>query len=356
MLKNIDKKMLKMFGIVIGIVALIFIILIIIIAVNGSTKTYLQVENMMIDGAKKYYQKNTDALPNNDNETSTISSDKLIEEGYLASFDKLLKDPTCSGQVNVSKSGNSYLYNATLNCNEKYATKKFKNILIDTVVNSGNGLYKYNDTYIYRGDDVNNYVSFADKIWRILKINADGSIKLIDTTKYNKVVWDDRYNSDKSYNIGINDYTVSRIKETLDEIEETYTNEDLSYMMKQNLCIGKRSNSDTSTDGNIECSKTFDNQYLGLIQINEFAQASLSELCKSPLDMECTNYNYLSDLRSSWTLTADSNTSYKVYKLANNIYLANANSSAQPSVVITINPNVNYATGDGTLENPYTFR
>lgn len=50
--------------------------------------------------------------------------------------------------------------------------------------NEVNGLYDYVDqygtkTYVYRGTDVNNYVSFAGLTWRILRIQEDGTIKLV---------------------------------------------------------------------------------------------------------------------------------------------------------------------------------
>ncbi len=45
------------------------------------------------------------------------------------------------------------------------------------------GIYKaeddYGTTYYFRGKQSYNYVSFADKIWRIVRINGDGSIRLI---------------------------------------------------------------------------------------------------------------------------------------------------------------------------------
>ena len=45
------------------------------------------------------------------------------------------------------------------------------------------GIYKaeddYGDSYYYRGKVTNNYVSFAGYIWRIIRINGDGSIRLI---------------------------------------------------------------------------------------------------------------------------------------------------------------------------------
>lgn len=36
-----------------------------------------------------------------------------------------------------------------------------------------------NTIYFYRGNVINNYVSFANKTWRILRINSDGSLRLI---------------------------------------------------------------------------------------------------------------------------------------------------------------------------------
>lgn len=47
-----------------------------------------------------------------------------------------------------------------------------------------NGLYDYVDdygtkTYIYRGTNVNNYVTFGGITWRILRIQSDGTIKLV---------------------------------------------------------------------------------------------------------------------------------------------------------------------------------
>ena len=37
----------------------------------------------------------------------------------------------------------------------------------------------YGDSYYYRGDVTNNYVKFADKYWRIVRINGDGTVRII---------------------------------------------------------------------------------------------------------------------------------------------------------------------------------
>ena len=60
--------------------------------------------------------------------------------------------------------------------------------LTDTYSNAGDasGLYKSVDgetnsgtTYFYRGAVTNNYVSFANMLWRIVRINEDGTIRLL---------------------------------------------------------------------------------------------------------------------------------------------------------------------------------
>ena len=49
------------------------------------------------------------------------------------------------------------------------------------LVSSGYGLYLYNDEYIYRGSNVNNYVKFSDseRIFRIVKVTKNNEVVLI---------------------------------------------------------------------------------------------------------------------------------------------------------------------------------
>ena len=70
---------------------------------------------------------------------------------------------------------------------------------------NGNGLYYTNETtednkgiYYFRGNVENNYVKFANILWRIIRINEDGSVRLITqdsvgTSKYNNNGNDNAY-------------------------------------------------------------------------------------------------------------------------------------------------------------------
>ena len=102
------------------------------------------------------------------------------------------------------------------------------------------GIYKaeddYGTTYYFRGKQSYNYVSFADKIWRIVRINGDGSIRLVldsvaDTTAFNTSYNDNAY---VGYMYGMTGQTSSNTNQciklnsagTAAEVDTTNTTED----------------------------------------------------------------------------------------------------------------------------------
>ena len=361
-LKSIDPRLLKRLEIILGIIIGITIIGVILVIIFGGRANYDVIENKMIDAAKKYYSKNEEKLPEADNGVVSVSTTTLVNEKYLKSLDKLAKnkDAACSGDVTVTKTNGFFLYSANLNCGKYYETKKLKDVIMNDTekASNGSGLYQEGDNYIYKGDDPNNYVSFADKTWRILRVNSDGTIRMMELTRRDGVIWDDRYNDDRQYASGINDFRISRIREYLEELyknEKEFSNENKSYISNQNLCIGKRSDEDTVNDGSLECSDVLENQPLGIMQLNEYMIPSLDKGCTSPSKQQCYNYNFLANV-VTWTLNADSANSYKVFKIANSAIATEANRTSPVKLIVNINSQVNYNSGDGTLENPYTFK
>ena len=87
---------------------------------------------------------------------STPTNIKTKTEEIIAQLDTTGKCPTVNedGSVNVTvgEATNGYL------CKAKDA---------------------YGDSYYYRGNVTNNYVKFADKYWRIVRINGDGTVRVI---------------------------------------------------------------------------------------------------------------------------------------------------------------------------------
>ena len=83
------------------------------------------------------------------------------------------------------------------------------------------GLYQatddYGTTYYFRGASTKNYMSFAGQIWRIVRINGDGSIRIIldsiaDMTKYNSNYNDNAY---IGYMYGMTGQTASNVNQCI---------------------------------------------------------------------------------------------------------------------------------------------
>lgn len=66
--------------------------------------------------------------------------------------------------------------------------------------NTGSGLYQANDddgvSYYFRGAITNNYVKFANKIWKVVRINGDGTVRLISKETIGSSVYNNYRSSD----------------------------------------------------------------------------------------------------------------------------------------------------------------
>ena len=172
---------------------------------------------------------------------------------------------TTSGNVTISDEGTTYIWYRTVSKNGNKSawtsspqvtnlrtTGAFAQKILDdnyniintspTLTNSSNntsdinGLYSSNDTndgkttYYFRGNVDNNYVSFAGFTWRIIRINEDGSIRMILQTGIN---------SNKTYAYGTGDknyYTESNAKTIVDDWYNTNLTSYEQYIVTNNYC------------------------------------------------------------------------------------------------------------------------
>lgn len=360
-LRKIDKKLLIKLLIPIALIIAVVIIVVIIKLLMGNRIEYAKIEDRMIKAAEKYYNANSEKLPTQNNGSVSINVEELVSGGYMKELSKLTKDKeaSCSGNVTVYKTGENHYYIPELNCGEYYKTTYLKDVLLKegNVVTSSDGLYNINGNYVYRGEKVNNYAKYAGKDWLILRVNNDGTIRMVELTEREHVVWDNRYNIESSFSSGINNYSLSRIRDSITEIyENEFSNEDKKYLVSQNMCIGGRKKTETINDGSIECSKTLENQMLSLPQVNEYLLASIDPNCSKITDSQCSNYNYFTRINTEfWSITIDADTTSKVYRMSPIPYLTDAANTSRIKVVVHINSKVRYVSGDGTKEKPYVF-
>lgn len=361
--KQLNKKLLLFTGIGIGFIILIAIGSLLLTLLKGSHQSYSEVESTMIKAATKYYSKNKELLPENNGGMVVVDVEDLIKEDYMKELNKLLKNgESCQGEVIVTKNDNYYYYAPTLDCGKEYITTTLSDKITEekNIVTEGDGLYLIGNDFVFRGEKVNNNLSFAGQTWRILRVKEDGTIRLLLTSRIPKVLWDDRYNEEKKTNSGINDFKLSRIYDSIKELysgKDLFNDSDRAKIVPQDLCVGKRGIYDTQNDGSIECAEIMENQAVGLLQANEFLLASLDSACESIDNRQCQNYNYLANINETyWSITADIETSHKAYKIGKNITPSTTASNARPFITIHLNSGIRYVSGDGSAETPYIVK
>lgn len=354
------KKLLIIAGAIVGLIILIIVVLLLI---NSFKKnTYQDVENKVLEAAKKYYSDNEKLLPKDVNGEVSINSSTLVAGGYLKELNELApnKNSNCTATVTVTNINQSYRYIAKLKCGKDYETTTLKDKIIsnEPPVISGQGLYEMNGGYVFRGDNPNNNLKLSGKNWRIVKIEDDYVEIILDEKLFNSV-WDDRYNSERGQGDGINDYKVSRANDYITNLyndESLVSNNSKSIVASHNLYVGKRSIDNTYNDGSIEKSEVLENKYAGLLPIFDFINASLDTNCVAPNTQACANYNYLTSFKYNWwTMTANADNTYKVYRINSNgkISDSRANTSTYIRPVLYLAKDAIYVSGNGTKDNPY---
>lgn len=355
--KLLENKLFKVCLIAIITIILIMVIVILFVA-NGSKRLS---QTMLINAAKRYYEMNTMQLPKENYATTRVALSTLVANGYI---NDQLEGLDCPSYVTATNMNGTYEYNAVILCdNTTRYTTPLINKLGSTIVTEGSGLYNYKGSYIYRGENPNNYIKIGNLNYRIIGIEANNTIKIIYNGVYNEFMpWDDRYNKDTDDQKGINDYVTnekSRIKEYLDSYftntnnGEEYTSKVISLLTPHTVCVGKVSMRDNTSN---VCSKTLDNQLISTITVNDYINASLDKDCSLTNSINCQNYNYLN--RNSWTLTANKDDSYTAFYISYYDGILKNYTSASNAVrpVLTLRNSVVYVSGTGTETDPYIIK
>ena len=364
--------------IVIFIIVLVVLILVFTIFfgknIAKKATTYNDMEGLLVNATKKYANDNVNKIPTKEEESNKVTLDTLENFGYIKEL-KALEDANvkCTGYTQMFYKNKNVVYVPYLKCGKYYETKSIADYILDkeTIVSSGDGLYKKGNTYVFRGEEPNNYLGIGNRLYRIIDINENGEVRLISENKFDiSFVWDDRYNPEKDENSGFNTYSKSRLKEYFDymiaynDTDEKseynyFSAQEMDKMIAHNVCTGKRSILDDRIDASVDCAEEEPNQYLSLIRISDYAQASIDQNCKTIYDKSCVNYNYLAHLGNNTfrTMNSVSDNSYQVYYINYGVAdVTRASNSFNANLVIYIDKLSLYASGLGTYDEPYVIR
>lgn len=366
-IKKLDKKFLMFTCCILLLPILLIVFLMIIQGCSNQKMSYEKYENKMISAAEKYFDEN-DLFPQSESAISRVDLSKLVEDEYIKDTLKSLDDDTCKGTVTVRRNGSTveenkdgFLnYTVSLECKD-YKTVTLNDLLIEDLTTSESGLYKYGSSYIYKGDDVDNYIKFYGTLYRILKIDENGILKLVKTESENiNQQWDNKYNTEVNNAYGKNIYKDSIV---LKKLMAYYKNDKRikklakEKIVSQDVCIGARKIGDIGITSQSDCSKILEKQPISLINVSDYASASLDSECNSIRAKSCRNYNYLRSVDiGSWTVNAVADNTYEVYILTDGIISRQeANRYDSYSVVIYIDGNEIISSGNGTSSDPYVI-
>jgi len=361
-----NKKILIIAGIILLIPILIIVFLAIFQGCANKKITPQEYEQKMISAAEMYL-KEKEKLPKEESAVESVDLSVLVKGKYIKSTEELIGDSSCNGIVTVRKNGSTvpeneggyFNYLTSLDCKE-YKTKNLKESLLKDLTTTGSGLYQENNYYVYKGDMVNNYIKFFGVNYRIINMNQDGVVKLIKSESESlDSYWDNKYNVEVSDMYGKNIYADSTIlKEIIDDYKNTKVIKANArkHIVSTEVCVDSRETNDGSI-GNYNCVNKLEKQVISLLDVSDFAKASLDPECNSIFSKSCGNYNYMKRLNlHTWTPVAVSNNSYQVYYLTNGIIKYQEASIYQNyNLVLHIDGEEKIVSGKGTEAEPYVI-
>lgn len=347
-----------------AITVLLIVILIIISACSNNVGgSYSSIESKMINAAKNYYNERQEKLPKEDGGSVKVTIGTLIDAELI----KEIKDPnnkeqTCDGFVQVKKVEDNYVYIPFLTCKGNYEPQYLTDAIKESKQDEyGNGVYEMDGEYVYRGDDVNNYVTFNNQTWRIMRLNSDNEIKIIlNNRTEEEYTWETSYNINKKESVGITDnYLNTNIRKSLLKYyNENFTQESKSLILSKTWCIGGLTIGEDFNKEK-ECSKIKEEEHVGLMNISDYLYATLDPNCTNPYQAQCTNRNYLVSTAyiSTWTMNTVLENNYQVYKfISGNIVTSSAADSHYINPVVYLSSDTIISGGNGTNQTPYIVK
>lgn len=342
---------------------------------NDESMFHIVLNDVSIDNKNVSYKlfENNNFKTGNDLSNSTyytISSFVNIEGNGTKSYKLVINNPsknTVKFILNVEKSSQEDPNFSQLILNNNLINKESKTDIgtNSSVIDEGliMDIDDNGNTFYFRGNVKNNYVNFADKIWRIVRINGDGTVKIILDENADKSNIYEETLSDR-----INSLAKKSNNKTYLYLELWYQNnlKDYDkYIALSKYCVDLTKEKDNMANYNrinISNNPTFN--CLGETYSSKIGTLSVDEVIYAGASINEQNqyyYLYNSNIKDSWwTMSAfkDGVEGLYFYEISpNGEILMNSTGDVSKSIrpVINLNENIEM-TGEGTLENPYKVK
>ena len=239
---------------------------------------------------------------------------------------------------------------------------------------------KFATEYRYRGENVNNYVTFNNEMWRIIGVlptedtsgNVEYRIKIMRSESIGNLGWSDGVDSTtNSYNnwttASLNTYLNNDYYNSLEKSSRYMIGTTKYYLggyedgnYYEIVWQKERAKDDAITGqksyyGNNPIMQNDSNKSIALIYASDYLYSTLTDGC-----FDCSNWMNLSTSQDEWIITHNPSNYSSVYMIKNSndkkIYAMDTTGyglGIRPT--LTLSSNVNIAGGNGTSSNPYTL-
>ncbi len=300
-----------------------------------------------------------------DTSTNMLANNILIKMGNTQNFTLTLSDnANTSFKIEIKKTTDlkEYFY-ATIIKNNDIKDSPITKVSVENAT-SDEGLIEDLDddgeTYYFRGNVTNNYVLIGEDLWRIVRINGDGTVKLVLDGIAGEL---SNYNNDVET---AEDYQNINIMSVLNNYYETYLTNYEDYIASYKYCF---ENGRTGEDDNkiynaynrlftnkiptLNCLGANNSSRIGLLTVDEVIYAGAT------FDQDNTSYYlYNSNIDNIWWTSSlakgNLNQFYPFSVEKNGKVVTNTEGTLYRGLRPSINLNRKVtATGDGTINNPY---
>ena len=252
--------------------------------------------------------------------------------------------------------------NAGNTATKTVTVRVFTKLIDRDLVTTGDGLYADSQTagrYYYKGATPSNYLTFNGETWRILSVEADGSVKIILNTPYTSAAF-------HSANSGLTDFTsVAAYASLVDYYNNTLTTESKKYLTSHVSYSGVVSYGASSTNTiadtvNAEKGATITTN-IALPSITDYLRASNNcndsttwkSINNSPFACKTNNWMYNSST-TYWFLNAYSATRARYQNTSGAVSLYTVSDLRGYRPVVYLKATTTFQ-GSGTSDSPYTI-
>ena len=230
--------------------------------------------------------------------------------------------------------GRCFYFYSLQSTNKKSASVNLDSAILNNnqLVKSGDGLYKKKNGYFFKGKVENNYVWFANRMFRVLSVEDDNSVRLVSNDLVSMFMWGDSETYDKS-----------NIRLWLTNTEDAKSGLYYNTIPNFKKYVKKTTYTLDTLDGNkVKTGKEKFSDSVASITLDDYVLSGGKD-------------GYLNNGKLFYLIGFTSDKDYLYVEEDGSIMSCDRLDAYGIRSVITIKKNTAITQGDGTVNNPYTI-